>query len=150
MKLFTFIILLFSLSSCSWQEYFVVKNNSNQSIEINYTLNHTDGFHLFDEQARVFKLTKSQKIDWEKQQTVQDLDSSSFKVKIVLKSHEVVVFGSLSNDHYENVNQRFINGRIFNLEEISIKKGEEMTTIPRSKFDSFFRKKDGLISFEVN
>ena len=51
----------------------------------------------------------------------------------------------MHNDSYEKYDQKFINRRIFNLQELTIKTKKEIKIIP-STFDSYFTKKKELIN----
>lgn len=147
-KLLGTLILTLILSSCSWQEYFVVENNSDSSIVVTYTLSQANGFPIFDE-ADAYMTTKSGEIDWNKKITIEDNDTSAFEFHFMLPPNSVLLFGHLSNDHYSSWNQQFINGRVFNFQQMKIKMKDRNIAISKDSFDSFFKKKNGNILFKV-
>lgn len=149
MKKFLGIVLFTILfTSCSWQEYFVVENNSDSSIVVSYSLSQANGFPIFDE-ADAYMTTKSGEIDWNKKITIEDSDTSALGFQFILPPNSVLLFGHLSNDHYSSWNQQFINGRVFNFQMMKIKMKDRNITITKDGFDSFFKKKNGFIQFKV-
>jgi len=69
--------LFLSLSGCSWQEYFVVSNTSNEEVIVHFKINENQkGFPIFGDQPMVYKLNKSNEIDWNNKINVTDLDST--------------------------------------------------------------------------
>lgn len=143
------IATLFLLSGCSWQEYFIVKNNSASSILITYTISQANGFPIFDNMPDAYMSDKSNDIDWNKEIVLEDKDTSALGFQFTLPPRSILKLGHLSNDNYSNKNQYFINGRVFNFENMEIKKKDEAITITKDKFDSFFKKKNGGIVYEI-
>ncbi|PJA06355.1 MAG: hypothetical protein COX70_09625 [Flavobacteriales bacterium CG_4_10_14_0_2_um_filter_32_8] len=150
LTLYTTSILL-ALNSCSWNEIFVVKNNSDKSVTVSYKIEplQKSGFAIFDDRPTLYGLNKKGNINWEKQITVTDTDTSQFKLTIILPPKSALIFGTLSNDHYKNQNQYFINGRHFNFNRMKIKKENEVITIVKDQFDDFFKKVKGEITFDI-
>ena len=149
---FYIIIILLSalLTSCSWQEYFVINNTSETSIQITYTLDTSlCGFCLFSEPPRAYKTDKEFDIDWEKPININDADSSITSVSFSVPPHTAVIIGTLSNDHYTSYNQYFINSRKFNLQTLSIISKEDTTIILPETFDRFFVKEEGFITLKI-
>jgi hypothetical protein len=137
------LFLILMLSGCSWVEYFTICNNTSENIDISYSINiNTAGFKIFDVQPRIFSLKKANIIDWDKQLDITDQDTTKHIVHITLPPNSSVIIGELHNDSYEKNDQKFINGRIFNLQELTIKE----IKITLSNFDSYFTKKKGLIN----
>ncbi len=148
-KVLGFVLTIVILTGCSWQEYFVVHNNSESSILITYSISQANGFPIFDNMPDAYMSTNSGDIDWNKEIVLEDMDTSSVIFKFTLPPKSILRFGHLSNDNYSNKNQYFINGRIFNFELMEIKKKDETIIITYDKFDSFFKKKNGCIKYEV-
>lgn len=138
------ITLIMCLTSCSWQEYFVVSNASQSEVIINYQINEIkNGFPIFTNQPLLYKLNSSNKIDWNNNQIPIDLDTSLTGFTLKIPANCAVVFGELSNDHYKVYNQDFINGRIFNLKELEILKNNDTIKILPATFDTHFKKING-------
>ena len=143
--------ILLLLNGCSWNELFVVKNNSDKSITVFYQIEplHENGFAIFDASPTSYFLNKKETINWQEPITVTDTDTSQFKLTIILPPKSALIIGTLSNDHYKNHDQYFINGRYFNFNRMEIKKENEVITIVKDRFDDFFKKVNGEITFEV-
>lgn len=78
-----------------------------------------------------------------------DLDTNFQIVHIQLPPKTTLIFGSLNNDNYTTYNQYFINGHSFNLVEMTIKTAKETIVVKPETFDTFFKKKNGIISFVI-
>lgn len=148
-KAFGILFVFVFFSSCSWQEYFAVENNSDSSIIVSYTISKVDGFPIFDGTADAYKTTSSGEIDWNNKIALEDKDTSAFTLQNKIPPNSIIMIGHLSNDNYSKYDQYFINGRIFNLQTLEIKKEDRITSITKEKFDSYFKKKDGIIKYEV-
>ena len=147
-KTVLFLLLTILLSGCSWQEYFVLENNSDSSIVVSYSISQANGFPIFDE-ANVYSTTQSGEIDWNKNINIADADTSALGFQFTLPPNSFLTFGHLSNDHYSSWSQHFINGRVFNFQVMNIKMKDRNITITKDGFDSFFKKKNGNIQFKV-
>ena len=147
-KSLLFLLITILLSGCSWQEYFVLENNSDSSIVVSYSLSQANGFPIFDE-ADAYMATSSGEVDWNKKITIDDSDTSALGFQFMLPPNSILTFGHLSNDHYSNWSQQFINGRVFNFKMMQIKMKDRNITISKDSFDSFFKKKNGYIKFRV-
>jgi len=149
MKKLLFIASVF-LFSCSWQEYFVIENNSKYELEIIYDVESTDGFPIFQSHPSIHP-ADGNRIDWSKQKEAVNYSRSPNRVHVKLPAGKRLVFGNLSNDKYEKYNQYFINDRKFNLQRLKIfKTGVDSIVIVPETFDSHFRKKDGIIKLPVS
>ncbi len=145
---FTFLMLLFN--SCSWQELFTISNNSESDIKIEYILDNThSSFPIFEKKPTFYQTASSGDIDWNKQLYIMDKDTATNIVQVVLPKNYIMVFGHLSNDNYTRYNQYYINGRVFNLVKLKINfNGREIEITPE-RFDNYFKKKNGNISFRI-
>ncbi len=94
--------------------------------------------------------TNSGDIDWNKKITLEDKDTSALGLQFTLPPKSLFILGHLSNDNYTKQDQYFINGRVFNFQSMEIKKKDGTSNISRENFDSFFKKKNGSIQYEVN
>jgi hypothetical protein len=143
-------LLLQLLLGCSWIEHFMVINESDQPIEVTYTLETPkETFAIFDYRYDVYAIKKPGQIDWNKKMEINDLDTSFQTIHIQLPPKATLIFGSLHNDNYTTYNQYFINGRSFNLIEITVKTAKETIVVKPETFDTFFKKKNGSISYVV-
>jgi hypothetical protein len=148
-KYFLIAIMIFLLSGCSWQEYFVISNETNADITVEYKLaTVVDGFAIFNQTPAVYAQDISGNIDWERKISIVDKDTSLDMVRVVLPAKSTIIFGRLSNDKYEKYNQYFINSRVFNLKSVSINNKGNITEIRPENFDNFFAKKNGIIRYK--
>lgn len=151
-KTFAFLLLLsITFSGCSWSEYFMVSNLSDQSIFVNYAITAPQGhnFGIFEPSPTFYSATKNGKIDWNHKIEVKDSDERDEVVSIYLPAKSIMVFGSLQNDNYESYDQSFINSREFNLDYISIEVNSQVFHTSKKHFDKEFKKEDGHIKLEV-
>lgn len=152
LKLYLFLLPLLLLNSCSWVEYFTIKNLSNNPIYINYTLiplskNMTLG--IFDNSPTFYKSNKNGNIDWNNRTEIEDSNNDKLTTNIILPPKTIMIFGRLNNDNYDNPQQKFINGREFNLDFMEIEVNSEIHHISKKTFDHYFKKNKGEIKFEV-
>ena len=145
-----FLLMVLILQACSWQESFIIANQTSADITIEYELTAPQsGFAIFDTHPNSYKLNSSNSIDWDKQEDVADLDTAAYVIKIVLPPNHALIIGHLSNDHYKSHDQVFINGRTFNLKKLKIQNDKVVTEISPENFDDHFSKKDGMIALRV-
>lgn len=144
------ITTLLLLSSCSWQEYFILENDSNSNIIVSYTISQVDGFPIFDGTSEAYMATNSGEIDWNKKISIEDKDTSALGLQFTLPPNSILIIGHLSNDKYSKYDQYFINSRVFNIQTIEIKRKDGITIITKEKFDTFFKKKNGAIKYKVH
>lgn len=88
-------------------------------------------------------------MDWNKKMETNDLDTSFQTIHINLPPKTTLIFGNLHNDNYTSYNQYFINGRSFNLVEMTIKTNDETIVVKPETFDNYFKKKNGSVSYVV-
>ncbi len=149
-KLIFSISILFIFSSCSWNEYFVISNSSKVETTATYKLlAASNGFPIFSQQPRLYKLNSTHEIDWGTETKVVDLDTSLSGYQIKIPASHALIFGELSNDHYLNHDQRFINGRFFNLLELSVSNPNFNIVIAPINFDDNFKKVNGNIQLVI-
>ena len=150
LKILCFSFLLLTLWGCSWVERFMLVNESDQPIEITYTLVPPEKtFAIFDNNPEAYALRKKGQIDWNNKLPINDLDTSFQVVHVQLQPKALLIFGKLYNDTYTSYNQYFINGRSFNLVEMTITINGETQIIKPENFDEFFKKRNGSVSFVV-
>lgn len=143
-------LILLSFTSCSWREYFVIFNCSNLESVVKYQLDVTkDGFPIFDQEPRAYRIDGNNEIDWNSVQILEDLDSTALGVEIKLPSKSAIIIGELDNDHYKSYSQYFINARMFNIKEIQIVTAQKQITILKNQFDLFFKKVNGTIKYDI-
>jgi hypothetical protein len=144
------ILLAFIFSGCSWQEYFVISNETNSEVTVEYKIEDpATGFAIFETKPSVYTLNSSADIDWNKELSVIDKDTALLSIHITLPAKSTLVFGHLSNDNYETYNQNFINARVFNLTNLHVNNNETIIAITPDNFDRFFKKKNGNIIYRI-
>lgn len=145
-----FLFFLFIFQACSWQEYFVITNQTSADIIIEYEILIPEtGFGIFDTHPSSYSLNNSNDIDWNKHVDALDQDTARFIVKIVLPPKNALIIGQLSNDHYKGHDQYFINGRTFNLKKLKVQNEKTVLEISEGNFDDHFSKKDGVIALRI-
>lgn len=149
-KLFILLPLLFLLQGCSWQEYFVVINQTKADIIIEYEIEiPSTGFPIFSNQPNEYKLHSDGTIYWNETHDIADLNPDSHWIKVLLPPNNGLVIGRLSNDNYKSYNQYYINGRHFNLKNLKIQTGENIIEITPTNFDHYFAKHKNLIACTI-
>ncbi len=149
LEFFILCVLLSVLSSCSWQEYFVISNPTGNPVPLEYSISSANkGFGTFNTSPEVYSLTNSNEIDWNKKLTIEDSDTSKFTVKIMLPSKSVAVIGYLMNDHYTNHNQKNSNDRVV-FTKINIGQNQNVLEITPENFEQFFEKNSGNIEYRI-
>jgi len=144
------LFFLYIFQGCSWQEYFIITNQTSTDIIIEYEITMPQtGFAIFDTHPSSYKLNSNNNIDWNEQADVLDQDTAAFTAKIVLAPKTALTIGHLSNDHYKGRDQYFINGRVFNLKRLKIQNDKTVIEISPENFDDHFSKKDGIIALRV-
>ena len=143
------------LQSCSWRIGFYIANTTNKIITVDVNLMDSPGsFPIFHYPGKYFgprqyKLKNNGSVDFEKASDakVDTLEKYSH-YKVEIPPHTALEIGQLQNDNYEKHDQYFINGRVFNLEKISISK-KKIEIVP-STFDNYFGKgKYGEVYFVI-
>jgi hypothetical protein len=145
----TLLFFTYLFTGCSWQQYFVLKNTSANEITIEYVLNSTEGFPIFNDIPTAYALDNNSRINWEKSLTISDTDNSKLVVNLKLPSYTAIIIGTLSNDNYIKYDQEFINGRIFNLKTIKITTKEQVISINQQSFDTYFANHSGYIEYSI-
>lgn len=146
LKILLFLVSISFLWSCSWVQYFMIINESNQPIEVSYKLVPPEKtFAIFENNPTAYELKKPGQINWDKKLDLTDLDTTFETVKLQLPANTALIFGYLHNDKYTSYNQYFINGRSFNLAEMTIKTSKETTTIKPKTFDNYFKEQKGNV-----
>lgn len=149
-SLLFFTSVLFLFSGCSWQEYFVVSNESTSDITLEYEIeSFENGFPIFESRPSVYRLDASGTINWNEKVTVADGNMLPQIIQIVLPPKSAIIIGNLSNDQYEKHDQYFINGRKFNLKNMKIVAKNKIIEISPENFDNYFKKKNGFIIFKT-
>ncbi|MBL0128815.1 MAG: hypothetical protein IPP83_15470 [Flavobacteriales bacterium] len=140
------VLLLCSLQGCSWQENFVITNETGSDLVIEYEVDiPTSGFAIFDEHPLYYKLRPDGDVYWNETHEAVDLDTARTLVKVILPTGHGLIIGRLSNDEYSSYDQYFINGRHFNLKVLRIHGAHTLTEIRPATFDDHFTKKNHLV-----
>ena len=140
MRRIIFILLTlapFYIVGCSWTVHFYVVNDSTvpRSLEIQLSPER-DTFLIFDPRHFAFLPWESDAPDYERIRRIPQ--GWREKLTIEIPSHTALDIGHLNNEKYDSQQQRFINGRFFNL--LSLKTDQHRIT--RDTFDQHFHKTD--------
>lgn len=134
------------LQGCSYLQRFLIYNTTDEAIEVEITLSpEVNDFPIFQYPHNYFDKLDMYDIDRnnnilgpsEKYLELDTLDNFAH-FTLTLPPKKAIEIGALHNDKYVSYDQKFINGRTFNLVEIKIPK-KNITIVP-STFDSFFSK----------
>lgn len=149
--IYSLLAMSFLLTACSWQEYFVLINNTDSAVLIWYQIKKTSGSEIpiFTDNPSVYKLDNSGEIDWQSKTRVEDSDADKLAVKLIVPPQSALLLGTLSNDNYLKYSQKFINGRVFNFIKLEIMNSDNKIEIPAEQFDGFFKKQNGYIKYEI-
>lgn len=149
-KLAIVFLILILFQGCSWQEYFVISNQTKSNIIVEYEIEQPKSrFGIFDDRSNIYSTSPTGEIDWNEHSEPIDSDTSLLSMKIILPPNKALIIGHLSNDTYKKHDQYFINGRSFNLIKINIKIGKTDLQITPENFDDYFVKKKGIIGLKI-
>lgn len=148
-KIFLLFVVALLANSCSTAEFFMIVNNSDKSLFVNYTLlEKEDGFGIFNDNPRVYANSDNALVEWNKPvNAVAHKKDSSSSIEVILPPHCTLVFGTLFNDVYTTCDQEFNNGRYFNLTSLNLSQKEKKVDIDSTNFDFYFTKKSGKIYY---
>lgn len=138
--------VLLSLHGCSWICRFYIANTSSETISIEIKLMDSPGsfpiFHYpknYYGKLHSYALKQNNQIDFETSKEVKaDTLEKYSHYKFEIPPYTAIEIGQLQNDNYEKHDQYFINGRVFNIEKISI--SQRKIDIVPSTFDNYFKK----------
>lgn len=143
-------LICLAFTRCSWIEEFIIVNKSDKAIYVKYEITENSGvFSLFQAHPSICVLNSSDEIEWGKEMAFADEDSAANKVSVAIPPRSVLVFGRLQNDKYEKYDQKFINGRTFNLKQLQIAQTNKILDILPNTFDDHFKRHQGQIRFVV-
>jgi len=143
LKLLLIALTAFLLQGCSWVLRFFVVNDTKAPITIEMKL-HKDvsAFPIFHYGPLYTYKAEKNKVDCEQPKEVtpsyQADDKSHYKID--LPANTALEIGRLENDKYEKYDQVYINGRVFNLESLTITSNGKETLIVPKTFDNYFKK----------
>jgi hypothetical protein len=138
------------LWSCSWQQYFRITNSAGNDILVEYCIrSRFNGFPIFDHSPEFFHTASNGKIDWNKPIDMVAESFSDTIIRFQLSTRSTAIIGRLSNDHYTDYKQYFINGRVFNLVYVKIINKKDTTVIVPETFDQHFGNSNGTIELIV-
>lgn len=150
-KIIVFSILSITLffSGCSWMELFILKNTSNSDVVVTYELDSLfEDYAIFRSQPTAFKLDDSENIDWDQDLSIIDVDTSKYRIQVVLPSHSALDIGALHNSKYVSSKE---NESDFNLLIMTIQSNTNSLEILQEEFDYYFKKKDnGNIEYLIH
>lgn len=147
------LVFITQFYSCSWIVSFFVINSTGETITIDMKLqNSINGtFPIFEyHDATAYPVSNNNKVDYQefKQINYDTLENFSH-ITFKLPPKSAAQIGALHNDHYKKHDQYFINGRVFNLEKLIIKRSSGDIVITYDSFDRFFENKNNGVEFIV-
>jgi hypothetical protein len=145
-------ILLISmmLAGCSIQQYFVIGNSTDQAITVKYTLEDVNAENaLFGPKGEVFQSAIDYSPDWEHQLPYRDLNNAVNVVSIKLGPKSTLVFGTLSNETYDNATMTGSAGTQFNLKQMTFTVNGTDYHIDSSNFHDFFLEDKGMFKYII-
>jgi hypothetical protein len=130
-------LLCFMATGCSWVVGFYITNPGNKPQRVTIELEKSlKGSLIFNPRDFTLYTLKGDTLDFE---TARMLSAARApKHEIEIPAGAALQIGRLSNEDYKNSRQRFINGRIFNL--VQITSGKHRVTL--DTFDTHFKKTD--------
>lgn len=143
-------------TSCSWICRFYIANSTDKPLEVKIKLMNAPGsFHIFYYPNRyygkltAYKLKGNEAVDFTARKELKPNTLSRFShFKVTFPPRTAIEIGLLQNDTYKKYDQHFINGRVFNLEEMKITKpGGQIEIKPQTSDNYFCKGKNGEIYF---
>lgn len=146
LKIVLCILFLGSTWSCSWVQYFMIVNESEQPIEVTYSLKSADfSIPIFLQTPKAYQLKKHGQLNWDTILYFADLDSTPETIRMIIPINTALIFGNLYNSNYTTYKQQMESGVKYNLENMTVKTIEETIEIIPETFDCFFHKQKGNI-----
>lgn len=151
MKILRLLILIPLLSGCSKRGYFAIFNLKSHSIIVTYEFESVnEACQLFDGQPQLYQANQNGTPNWQKQLPVNDLDSTSNRVEVIVPANASFIFGTLRNDDYQGANKPSKAGCIFNLKSLTVQGNQNQLNIPKDDFDQFFKEKNGFVYLKLS
>jgi hypothetical protein len=137
-------------SGCSTQQYFTLVNATDETISIKYSLDNPSGDDaIFTLPSEIFQANASYEADPEHQLPYNDLDFSDNNVHLKLPPKSVLVIARIFNDPYNSATQSTVQGKKFNLKQLTFSYGGNDFTIDNGNFHDFFIEKEGTFRYIV-
>jgi hypothetical protein len=143
----TFFLVSLFLAGCSYSESFALVNRSTDEIEFSYLLSElTPQEGLFDKWIELYEENGEGYPDYSKDLSVVDLDTAANRIRIIVPSKSVLVFGNISNEHYDSKRRITNGGKSFNLSEIQLQQNGRIVEMSTDDFHKHFRESNGFFS----
>ncbi|MDG1330731.1 MAG: hypothetical protein P8P74_00260 [Crocinitomicaceae bacterium] len=150
MHLLSLMLISLMFAGCSYQQYFIIGNATDQTISIKYSLDDAKSDKaLFGPNGEVYQSTREYFPNWEHQLPYQDLNNSDDKVWIKLGPKSTLIFGSLSNEKYNEETMSSSAGRSFNLNEMTFNVNGVEYQIDANNFHDFFLEDGGTYKYVI-
>ena len=148
--LFLLLLIPILFAGCSYQQYFVIGNSTDQAVLIKYTLEDVNNENvIFGSKGEVFQSAIDYAPDWEHQLPYRDLNNSDDVVSIKLGPKSTLVFGRLSNDKYDKITMKSTTGKRFNLKEMTFSVNGTDYLIDSTNFHDFFLDEGGMFKYII-
>lgn len=148
--LLSFLLASMIFAGCSYQQYFIIGNSTDQTVLIKYSLEDAKSDKaLFGPTGEVYQSTREYYPNWEHQLPYQDLNNSDNHVWIKLGPKSTLVFGKLSNEKYDKTSMASTTGKRFNLKEMTFSVNGVDYLIDKNNFNDFFLEDGGTLKYVI-
>ena len=121
--------------TCSFQSYLMVINPHRESRQLLLQLdNRPTGVPIFSARKLAVYALKDNEVDFSSHKPVATTEVATLTLTVPARS--ALCIAVLRNEHFSSSEQKFINGRVFNL--LRLVAGKE--TVTRANFGAYFRK----------
>ena len=149
-RLLTLLLSSMMFAGCSMQQYFIIGNSTDQTISIKYSLEDAKSDKaLFGPNGEVYQSTREYFPNWEHQLPYKDLNNSDNSIWIKLGPKSTLVFGSLSNEKYDQTTMTSSSGKRFNLKEMSFSVNGVDYLVDKDNFHDFFLEDGGTFKYVI-
>ncbi|MFK7785838.1 MAG: hypothetical protein AB8B56_12015 [Crocinitomicaceae bacterium] len=148
--LLSLLLISMTLAGCSFQQYFMIANSTDQTIRIKYSMEDPKSEKaLFGTRGQVYQSTIDYSPDWQHELPYRDLNNSDNTVLIELGPKSTLVFGTLSNEKYDKTTMTSSTGKQFNLKEMAFSVNGTDYLIDASNFHDFFLEESGQFKYII-
>ena len=148
--LLSFLLTSMIFSGCSYQQYFILSNATNDTISVRYSLENPKEINaLFTLPAEIYQANRDYFPDWEHQLPFKDLDITDNNVYIKLPPKSVLILGTIHNDKYDSKTKKTNGGKIFNFQQMTFETNGVAVVIDEANFHDYFLEEGGLYRYTI-
>lgn len=149
-RLLVALLVILIFSGCSSIDEFMIYNLQDKIINLKYVIDPGNPFGIFTTKPYVNKLNKNGEVDYPVQQDPAFVVFSGDTLKIQLLPFTALQIGAILNQPYKKYDQRFFNGRSFNLQYMEITNEKSAVKIRPDTFDNYFKRENsGTIIYKI-